>query len=181
MGTKANPAPNDCYDRAEPDEPMFVLLARDKAAPETVRSWVRLRRKMGKADWRVDGEAIRCADAMEAWRRTNRPPDPPKPIGFPSSDRERAVFNVLTYGRGGYGAEEWARSFSSIADDTGLTRNDVRLAARSLARKGLARHCKGLFNDDGEVAGSGYGVTRDGMKLANAWRAALPMMIWDAP
>ena len=32
MGTKRNPATYDCYDKAEPDEPLFVLLARDAAA-----------------------------------------------------------------------------------------------------------------------------------------------------
>lgn len=29
MGTKNNPGAFDCYANAEPDEPMFVLLARD--------------------------------------------------------------------------------------------------------------------------------------------------------
>jgi hypothetical protein len=33
MGTKRNPGLSDCYAKAEADEPMFVLLARDKHAP----------------------------------------------------------------------------------------------------------------------------------------------------
>ena len=34
MGTKNNPGQFDCYRNAEPDEPMFVLLARDERAPQ---------------------------------------------------------------------------------------------------------------------------------------------------
>lgn len=36
MGTKNNPGAFDCYANAEPDEPMFVLLGRDKHAPAPV-------------------------------------------------------------------------------------------------------------------------------------------------
>jgi hypothetical protein len=39
MGTKNNPGTYDCYDKAEPDEPMFVLLARDPTASTFVRAW----------------------------------------------------------------------------------------------------------------------------------------------
>ena len=39
MGTKDQPNDNDCYEAAEPDEPLFVLLARDKQAPELVLKW----------------------------------------------------------------------------------------------------------------------------------------------
>lgn len=45
MGTKQNPARFDCYANALPDEPMFVLLARDDDAPFRVEDWA-LRRKM---------------------------------------------------------------------------------------------------------------------------------------
>ena len=37
MGTKNNPGVFDCYANAEPDEPMFVLLGRDKDAATLVR------------------------------------------------------------------------------------------------------------------------------------------------
>ncbi len=43
MGTKAKPSAFDCYDAAEPDEPMFHLLARDPSAPWLVRAWAALR------------------------------------------------------------------------------------------------------------------------------------------
>ncbi len=38
----------------------------------------------------------------------------------------------------------------------------VRRACRSLVRKGLAAFHRGLFNEDGMVAGSGYGITEAG-------------------
>jgi len=69
MGTKNNPGTFDCYDNAEPDEPMFVLLARDPQAPRLVRSWADVR---AMAVAKV-AEARACADAMDAWRAENRP------------------------------------------------------------------------------------------------------------
>lgn len=85
MGTKTDPGTFDCYGSAEPDEPMFVLLARDKAAPMAVRAWAdereRKLRLMGRTDALVDevlaevdqiAEARRCADDMDAWRAVHR-------------------------------------------------------------------------------------------------------------
>lgn len=48
MDTKNNPDPNGCYNRAEPDEPRFTLLGRDKAAPAAIRYWALERLKLGK-------------------------------------------------------------------------------------------------------------------------------------
>jgi len=84
MGTKSNPGEHDCYAKAEPDEPMFVLLARDPLAANLVREWAsrytirkleafedvdspaitpeKLRQILAKAD-----EARVCADAMDRW------------------------------------------------------------------------------------------------------------------
>lgn len=39
MSTKLNPGAFDCHGAALPDEPMFVLLARDPLAPALVRQW----------------------------------------------------------------------------------------------------------------------------------------------
>lgn len=68
MATKSEPGPNDCYERAESDEPMFVLLGRDRMAPALVRLWVSLRREHGERE-EVCAEAEQCAEAMEAWLR----------------------------------------------------------------------------------------------------------------
>jgi hypothetical protein len=53
-------------------------------------------------------------------------------------------------------------NFRGIAARTKLKRKEIRRAARSLARKGLAEFQKGLWTEDGEVAGSGYGCTKAG-------------------
>ena len=72
MGTKNNPAPYDCYTNAEPDEPMFILLARDRNAPELVQRWAEMRERAGEDPAKVQ-EAFDCAAAMREWRSKNRP------------------------------------------------------------------------------------------------------------
>lgn len=86
MGTKRNPAAYDCYANALPDEPMFVLLARDPSAPDAVRRWAAQRNEdiaLGHrplSDVGMVREAWACAEVMEAWRKDNdgvwRKPDP---------------------------------------------------------------------------------------------------------
>lgn len=68
MGTKNNPAPFDCYANAAPDEPMFVLLGRDRHAEVLVRLWAILRAHDDKTeDEDKITEAMVCADSMQAW------------------------------------------------------------------------------------------------------------------
>jgi hypothetical protein len=67
MTTKNNPNPNGCYEKAEPDEPMFVLLARDKHAPQLVELWAGQRASEGEDPAKVE-EALKCAKAMRKWR-----------------------------------------------------------------------------------------------------------------
>lgn len=55
--------------------------------------------------------------------------------------------------------------FRDIAKKTGLEERKVRCAVRSLARKGLTEYVRGLFDDDGMVAGSGYAATYEGAKF----------------
>lgn len=40
--------PNSCWNKAHPDEPIFILLARDDEAYELVREWRRRRIKSRK-------------------------------------------------------------------------------------------------------------------------------------
>lgn len=64
--------PNSCMNRAYLTEMTFVLLARDIAAPDTIREWCRLRCLHGRntpKDEQIQ-EALACADAMEADRKT---------------------------------------------------------------------------------------------------------------
>lgn len=77
MGTKANPAANDCYSRALPDEPHFALLARDPTAPAVVLFWATHREAMiargdaPESDMSIVGEARACVENMRAWRQEN--------------------------------------------------------------------------------------------------------------
>lgn len=68
MGTKNNPGEYDCYANAEPDEPMFVLLGRDKHAPTLVWLWATLRELDGE-DMSKVREARDCVEAMMAWQK----------------------------------------------------------------------------------------------------------------
>jgi hypothetical protein len=74
MATKNNPAPFDCYENAEPDEPLFTLIARDALAPDVVGYWASLRVAAGKNSWDDPQitEALECAEAMRTWRKVNR-------------------------------------------------------------------------------------------------------------
>lgn len=68
MGTKSNPGAYDCYARAEDNEPMFVLLARDPGAPVLVRLWAELRAILTPdTDAHKLNEADYVANAMEQW------------------------------------------------------------------------------------------------------------------
>jgi hypothetical protein len=48
LGTKLKPGKFDCYEKAEPDEPMFTLLARDPTAPLLIRIWAMMQVPKGK-------------------------------------------------------------------------------------------------------------------------------------
>ncbi len=67
MGTKEQPGAFDCYANAQPDEPMFVLLGRDKHAPALVWLWASLREIDQEHPAKVQ-EARECAIAMGAYR-----------------------------------------------------------------------------------------------------------------
>lgn len=68
MGTKNNPGDFECHSKADPDEPFFTLLGRDRHAGFLVSLWALLRQKDGE-DEAVVNEAMRVAKAMEAHAR----------------------------------------------------------------------------------------------------------------
>lgn len=76
---------------------------------------------------------------------------------------------VLTFLASAYGDEEANYfPFGPVCSATKLDRSVVRLACRSLARKGLTRFGKGLWRNDGEEpGGSGYCCTDKGKALAD--------------
>ena len=67
MGSKDKPGTFDCYANAANDEPMFVLLGRDKHAPQLVEMWARQRATEGEDPAKVE-EALKCAKAMRRYR-----------------------------------------------------------------------------------------------------------------
>jgi hypothetical protein len=77
MGSKNTPGKFDCYANALPDEPMFILLARDFNAPYLVEDWAARReeaiaRKMRpESDRAMVKEARDCAMNMRTWRVRN--------------------------------------------------------------------------------------------------------------
>lgn len=77
MGTKLKPGAFDCFRNALPDEPMFILLARDPWAPKLVEDWAMYRENMVAAgnrpptDKAMVTEARTCAHAMGIWRTMN--------------------------------------------------------------------------------------------------------------
>ncbi len=63
--------PDSCMSRAKPEEMVFVLLARDEAAPLAIQMWCNARVIMGKNKWTDPQiqEALDCAFVMESQRK----------------------------------------------------------------------------------------------------------------
>lgn len=109
MGTKENPGEFDCYANALPDEPMFVLLARDELAPSVVATWAaRYRHQkeqmngglMTPTHQKKHDEALHCALKMGEWRARN--PGPYKVSATPRdvpATPHRYLVMVPQYGR----------------------------------------------------------------------------------
>ncbi len=69
MATKNDPGTWKCYENAEPDEPMFVLLGRDPAACCAVIFWVKMRMEMGQPMDDQLKDARDLAYKMEQWAK----------------------------------------------------------------------------------------------------------------
>jgi hypothetical protein len=85
MGTKLKPGKFDCYENAAPDEPMFVLLARDPMAPLLVRLWADLREHAAGNPSKVF-EARTCAIDMEKWRLRKQEAKLPARVSPPGAE-----------------------------------------------------------------------------------------------
>lgn len=80
------------------------------------------------------------------------------------SEREMKALNALARA---YSEEFGFLNFAGVADRSGLDPKHVRRSVRALARKGLAEYGRGLWSEDGEVAGAGYRCTDAGYKAAS--------------
>ncbi len=63
--------PHSCFNRANPDEMVFVLLARDPAAPVAIRAWIEERIRIGK-NKREDGQIIEAEKCIEIMQNQSR-------------------------------------------------------------------------------------------------------------
>ncbi len=55
-------------------------------------------------------------------------------------------------------------TIAQVAEASDIPWEYCRVALRSLTNQGLAQYSRGLFNEDGEVWGSGYSITRLGIE-----------------
>lgn len=56
-------------------------------------------------------------------------------------------------------------SFDTLQSQTGFPRELVKPYCQILKFKGLAKFHRGLINDDGEMGGSGYCISKEGLKM----------------
>lgn len=63
-------SPLSCLNRAEDDEPVFVLRAHDRVAPATVRDWAQRAKNAGVHAEKIE-EAMLVAYQMERWQRAH--------------------------------------------------------------------------------------------------------------
>lgn len=94
MGTKNSPGRFDCYAAAAPDEPMFVLLARDPDASALVLLWAAMRRLRAaeRGDLEKIVEAEGCAESMIQWLVEHKGREP---SGIATLSRALAVMAEL--------------------------------------------------------------------------------------
>jgi len=77
MGTKNNPGKYDCYKKALPDEPIFVLLARDPDFSAIVNEWANRRTARVRfgfcpiSDLDLVDEALSLTIKGAEWREKN--------------------------------------------------------------------------------------------------------------
>jgi hypothetical protein len=79
------------------------------------------------------------------------------------SKTETAVFRAWE----GVDADFGYLSFKAVSEDSGVEIHRIRRAVRSIARKGLLQFSKGLWTDEGQLYGSGYGLTEAGREHLN--------------
>jgi len=68
MSTKRDGDPS--YDKAELDEPIFVLRAQDTLAPSVVEFWVQVAKARGVPPHKIE-DAWLCAVRMRRWQKAH--------------------------------------------------------------------------------------------------------------
>jgi hypothetical protein len=65
------------------------------------------------------------------------------------------------------GAGENYYYYRTIEGETGLTREVIKAELKPLKEIGVVEYCRGLFDEDGETAGSGLGVAYEKIREAD--------------
>lgn len=93
VGTKLKPGKFDCYANALPDEPMFVLLARDRTAPALTKLWAYVRSGQTRAAQRI------LMDLLNAEDRLRRASDVPVETAM-TDEALACAASMMTYKKG---------------------------------------------------------------------------------
>lgn len=83
---------------------------------------------------------------------------------YPEARRvfDRHVLQIMAERSASFGCTETFFPLRTFANDW-LPKEMARGLLRDLAARGYCRFQCGLFSEDGQVAGSGYGITDDGL------------------
>lgn len=76
------------------------------------------------------------------------------------------IIQEMAESHGSFGPTETCFPIRSFVNEW-VTADMVRAVVRDLTDRGLCRYACGLFNECGEVAGSGYGLTQIGLDYYN--------------
>lgn len=76
------------------------------------------------------------------------------------------------------GSDEYAYGYSYFERKTGEPRQRIKKIMDRLRKVEVVEHVKGLFNDDGEVCGSGFSLTYEATKPSvREWLVELKKML----
>jgi len=62
--------PKSCLNRSQNDEPVFVLVGRDRTAPAAIEAWCDLAKEAGAPEEKIR-EGLRDARLMREWQERN--------------------------------------------------------------------------------------------------------------
>lgn len=76
---------------------------------------------------------------------------------------DRHILQYMEEGRpSSYDRHSFAFGLNCFVEEPEITKDMARAVCRSLTDRGYAFYMRGLFTEDGEVAGAGYGITDKG-------------------
>lgn len=86
---------------------------------------------------------------------------------------DRHFLQMMAEGSAAFGILETCWNLNRFTNEF-ITREMARACLRNLTDRGFCRYARGLFTDDGQVAGSGYGLTEKGLAYYRELTATAP-------